>query len=76
MKLLLTGLPESATEESVKQGMEMLGVVTSVELVSKINDVWAIIEMPITPDHAFKITQQVCNIWHEGRFVSARILNH
>ena len=76
MKLLLTGLSESATEESVNQGMEKLGVVTSVQLLSKSGDVWAIVEMPITPEQAFKISQQVCNIWHQGRFVSARILNH
>lgn len=77
MKLLLTGLPEDATESAVRAGMEKLGTVSSVQLVAKDSgETWAIVEMPITPDQAFKITQQVTDIWHAGNFVNVRILNY
>lgn len=77
MKLLLTGLPTDATAERVKSGMEKLGPVSQVEIVDKGNGaVWAIVEMPISDDHAFRITRQVTDIWHDGKFVNITIINH
>ena len=77
MKLLLTGLPLEATAEKVREGMEKLGTVSNVEIVSKNGpDHWAIIEMPITDEEAFNITRRVTDLWHLGRFVNLRVLNH
>lgn len=77
MKLLLTGLPSHATETSVKVGMEKLGIVESVTIhSSEGKGTWAIIEMPITDERAFQITQQVKDIWHDGQSVSINVLNH
>lgn len=77
MKLLMTGLSSEATEDRVKAGMEKLGPVTQVEIIEKGNGAaWAIIEMPITDEQAFRITRQVTDIWHDGQFVNISILNH
>jgi hypothetical protein len=77
MKLLMTGLPKEATSEGVREGMEKLGPVSSVEIVSKDGpNNWAIIEMPITDDEAFNITRRVTDIWHAGQFVNLTVLNH
>ncbi|MEN9880134.1 MAG: hypothetical protein RIQ55_780 [Pseudomonadota bacterium] len=77
MKLLLTGLPGDATADKVKVGMEKLGPVSHVEIVDKGNDaVWAIVEMAITDDQAFRITRQITDIWHDGKFVNITIMNH
>jgi hypothetical protein len=77
MKLLITGLSSQATEASVKVGMEKLGVVQSVSIHSADEKgTWAIVEMPITHERAFQITQQVKDIWHDGNFVSINVLNH
>ncbi len=77
MKLLLTGLPMDATVDRVKSGMEKLGPVTEVEIVDKgLGAVWAIVEMPITDDQAFRMTRQVTDIWHDGKFVNLTVMNH
>ena len=77
MKLLLTGLPIDATAEEVREGMEKLGTVSNVEIVSQNGpDHWAIIEMPLTDEEAFNITRRVTDLWHLGRFVNLRVLNH
>jgi hypothetical protein len=77
MKLLLTGLPTDATTDRVRAGMEKLGPVTHVDIVDKGNGaVWAIVEMPITDDQAFRITRQVTDIWHDGKFVNITVVNH
>lgn len=77
MKLLLTGLTSDATAEKVKAGMEKLGPVSQVEIVDKGNGaIWAIVEMPITDDQAFKISSQVTDIWHDGKFVNITLMNH
>ena len=77
MKLLITGLPSDTTADRVKSGMEKLGPVTHVEIVDKANgSSWAIVEMPITDDQAFRITRQVTDIWHDGKFVNITIMNN
>lgn len=77
MKFLLTGLTTEATKSSVWSGMEKLGPVTSIEMVKQNNgDQWAIVEMPVTDDQAFKITQRITDVWHAGKFVNISILNH
>lgn len=77
MKLLLTGLAAEPSAEKVKAGMERFGPVSHVEIVaSKEGDGWAIVEMPITDEQAFEITRRISDIWHDGRFVNVRILNH
>jgi len=77
MKLLMTGLPKEATPESVQAGMERLGPVSRVEMISQDGaNHWAIIEMPITDEEAFNITRRVTDIWHAGQFINLTILNH
>jgi len=77
MKLLITGLTQDASEEAVTEGMTKFGPVTHAEIIPQgKGDVWAIVEMAITPEEAFRITQRVNDIWHEGKYVSVRILNH
>lgn len=57
--------------------MEKLGPVTHVDIVDKGNGaVWAIVEMPITDGQAFRITRQVTDIWHDGKFVNITVMNH
>ena len=77
MKMLITGLPADAKADAVKEGMEKFGRVTHVDLVPKGQaDTWAIIEMDITHEQAFSITQRVNDIWYQGNFINVRILNH
>lgn len=77
MKLLLTGLPKGATGEAVREGMKKLGPVSAVEMVVQAGSSdWAIVEMPITDEQAFNLTQRVRDIWHAGQFVNLTILNH
>lgn len=57
--------------------MARFGSVNHVEIiVGKHGESWAIVEMPITDEQAFEITRRVTDIWHDGHFVNARILNH
>lgn len=57
--------------------MEKLGPVSAVELVAQAgNSDWAIVEMPITDEQGFNLTQRVRDIWHAGQFVNLTILNH
>lgn len=77
MKLLITGLPPDATEDAIKEGMTKFGSVTHVEIIPKgQGDLWSIVEMAITPEQAFNITQRVNDLWYQGNYISVRILNH
>lgn len=75
--MLLTGLPAQATEEGVAAAMRKLGPVDSVQIVREGNaeTSWAVIEMPITHDEAFRLTQRVQRIWHDGQYVSLSLMN-
>ncbi|MGV1017324.1 MAG: RNA recognition motif domain-containing protein [Fluviibacter phosphoraccumulans] len=67
MKLLITGLPADANAEAVMEGMKKFGTVTHVEIVPNGQaDTWAIIEMAITHEQAFSLTQTVNDIWYQG----------
>ena len=77
MKLLITGLPPDASEDGVTQGMTKFGSVTHAEIIPQgKGDVWAVVEMAITPEQAFSITQRVNDIWYQGNYINVRILNH
>lgn len=78
MKLLITGLPVDATADAVKVGMEKYGPVTHAQMIETktTGEAWAIVEMAITPEQAFNLTQRVNDIWYKGNFIGVRILNH
>lgn len=77
MKFLVTGLPLDITIDGIKEGMAKFGPVSHVEMVEKGKaEPWAIVEMAVTPEQAFNITQKVQDVWYAGNYINIRILNH
>jgi len=77
VKFLVTGLPSDVTEDAIKVGMVKFGTVTHVEFIAQgQGSVWAIMEMPVTHEQAFQITQRMQDFYYGGRYINVRILNH
>lgn len=78
MKLMVRGLRVDVTAEQVRAGMEKLGPVDSVQIVENRGenpkDAWAVVQMPITHERAFQISQQVTDLWHDGQRVNIHVL--
>lgn len=79
MKMLVTGLRPGVTEDEVRMGMEKLGPVDTVEIVSTQREdeknCWAIVEMPISAEKAEQIASRVTDIWHEGAMVNIQVMH-
>ena len=73
----MTGLPSAVTEDAVRIELEKYGTVARVELVPQgQGSVWAIIEMPVTHEQAFQMTERVRDFYYLGRYINVRVLNH
>jgi len=77
-KILLMGLGPNTTEDGVRSWLSGFGTVIDVELVREGDSTApvALVQMDITDAEAFFIVSRVCNYWHDGSLVSARLLNH
>ena len=79
MKLLVTGLRLGVTVDEVRLGMEKLGPVDTIEIVSSQRenekDCWAIVEMPISAEKAEQIANRVTDLWHDGAMVNIRVMH-
>lgn len=77
-KILLMGLSPTVTEAGIRSWLSGFGAVRTVELVREGDAAApvAVIEMDISDGQAFFIESRICNYWHDGSLVSARLLNH
>lgn len=77
-KFMLTGVSPDVKETDIRQGLEKLGPVSSVQIIRE-GDAASpvvIVEMDITDAQAFQLTSRVTDYWHDGRMINVRLLLH
>jgi hypothetical protein len=75
MKLYISGLPEQADADRLREKMSEFGPVEDVHVLREYmgNDpVWVVV-MNVDPGTASEIAQRIDNIWYQGRFIRARV---
>lgn len=77
-KLLIMGLGDAATEESVGSWLGRFGPVLRVDIIHDGNaaDPVALVEMDIDDGIAAYLVSRLTNYWHEGKLLNGRLLNH
>lgn len=77
-KILITGLCNAATEESIRAWLGHFGPVERVDIVrdGSANDPVALVEMSIGDGAAAYLVSRLTDYWHDGKLVNARLLNH
>jgi hypothetical protein len=77
-KFLITGLGAGVTEAGVRAWLGDYGPVVQVAIIRDGNaaDPVALVEMAIGDGTAGYLVSRLCNYWHEGAMVNARLLSH
>lgn len=76
---MLTGLPPDTDAARIRAEIEPhFGTIERVEIVREGTDEhpWAILHMYLDDEAAFRLTQRITDIWHQGHRVNARLLLH
>lgn len=77
-KIMLTGVDRAVTEAAVREGLEKVGPVHSVQIVREgdADHPVVIVEMDIDDETAFRLTSRLTDFWHEGHMINARLMLH
>ena len=77
-KIMFSGLSADVTESAIRESLQKLGPVHSIQIISDgdASSSIAIVTMSIDDELAFKLTSRVTDYWHNGNIINARIMVH
>lgn len=78
MKIFITGLPEQADADRLKEKMGQFGPVNEVHALREGMDsdpIW-VVDMNVDPGTATEIALRIDNIWYQGKFIRAHVPPH
>jgi len=75
LKIYLSGLPEQADPDRLREKMGHFGPVEEVHVLREYMDsdpIWVVV-MNVDPGTANEIARRIDNIWFQGKFIHARV---